>query len=178
LKRFCVVDDIPTHSENVERKMLKEMTTGFRHLDVRDVFIDQLIPCHDMERQPCPFIREHCTENDLWGNDYNPEDNPFGWLNVELALATNGAGHYALSQSDEGPLRDQLKQRYGLSDVYAQSTRATIRQRWTCYPLIGVDETTGDVGRRRGRDVRSVRRQRPPRDRAAHGGNFHGARAG
>jgi DnaJ-class molecular chaperone len=32
-----------------------------------------------------------------------------------------------------------------LSDVYAQSTRATIRQRWTCYPLIGVDETTGDV---------------------------------
>lgn len=114
-----------------------EMKTSFMPLAAEDVFIDPLIPCDPIERQPCPIIRQHITEAELEGHRYDAQTNPFGFVNIELAVSEN-KGHYALSQDDETPLLEKLKNRYGISDQITGDRRQRIRQRWTTYPLLRI----------------------------------------
>lgn len=121
----------------------KVMRTDFQHLDVDAVFIDQMIPLDPVERQPCPIVRTHITEWELRKNEYEPQANPFGWSNIETAMAEQGS-HFALSQADEGHLRTLCAQKYGLTDTQSKS-KNTIRQLWTAWPYLAIDERTGQL---------------------------------
>lgn len=121
----------------------KVLRTEFQPLDVDAVFVDQLIQLDPVERQPCPMVRAHITNFELRGNDYEPTINPFGWLNIEKALDENG-NQYALSQVDEVSLRRRLAQKYGLSDMVLKP-RNSIKQLWTAWPLLAIDEKTGEL---------------------------------
>lgn len=112
--------------------------TVFRHLRIDDVFIDPLISCEPVERQPCPIIREHVTALDIEQSPYDAEKNPFGYLNAELAR-TETEGHYALSEQSESPLRAQLQTRYGISDSVTLTTQQIrVQQKWTAYPWLRI----------------------------------------
>ena len=121
------------------RKEEVRLRTGFQHLRIDDVFIDPLIPCDPMDRQPCPIIREHVTAMDLEQNPYDPYSNQFGYLNTELAIDEQ-KGHYALSEQSEGPLRAQLRTRYNISDSITGLSTEQIRvaQKWTAYPWLRI----------------------------------------
>ncbi len=97
------------------------------------------MPCSPVDAQPCPIVRQHITEAKLEAHRYDPEQNPFGFLNVDLAISA-GKGHYALSQEDEGPLLQQLKNRYNISDQISGDRHQRIRQRWTTFPLLRIGE--------------------------------------
>ncbi len=125
-------------------KRIKKMQTSFKHVDVADVFIDPLIPCDPIERQPCPILREHVTPFDIEGNKYDPVNNQGGYLNTELAIEETKY-HYVLSQEDEAPLVDRLRHRHNITDSILQSNRQTIRQRWTAFPLLRINEQTGEL---------------------------------
>lgn len=118
------------------------MVTEFMHIRHDAVFIDQTISAEDLDRQPCPGIRSHITRFELFGNDYDPQKNPFGWLNTRLALDKQ-TSHYALSAQDEGNLRRDLAKKQGLSDTGIIKARNTIKQLWTWYPMLAIDPATG-----------------------------------
>lgn len=121
----------------------KVMRTDFQHLDVDAVFVDQLIPLNPMERQPCPIIRTHITRWELKDNLYDAKANPFGWMNTTQAQKDQ-EHHYALSQSDEGMLRQLCALKYGLSDSNIKA-KNTIKQLWTAWPLLAIDEKSGKL---------------------------------
>lgn len=119
--------------------------TRFIPLDCSAVFIDEMIPCAPMERQPCPIVRMHINRWELESNPYDPQDNPFGWQNVDHAMKENGA-HYCLSTPDEQELYSRCAKRWGMSDTMGgQRPEDTIKQLWTAYAMLSIDEATGKL---------------------------------
>lgn len=128
----------------------KVMRTDFIPLDVSAVFIDELLPCRPMERQPCPIVRTHITRWELEDNAYEPQGNCFGWLNIEKALKDD-TGQYALSQPDEQERRNRILKRWGMNgEVGAINPRNTIKQLWTAFPLLAIDQKTMKLDRGEG----------------------------
>lgn len=127
-------------------RRVKEFVTSFKHLDIDAVFTDLSISCRDMEIHPCPFIRQHLAEHQLEKNAYDPQTNPFGWVNIPQALEAT-KGHYTLNAEDEGPLRARIVQRYGISDQNILKAEHTKKQLWTAYPMLRVaPDGTLDTG--------------------------------
>lgn len=118
------------------------MVTDFVPLRHDAVFVDQTLSADEMDRQPCPLVRSHVTRFDLFGNDYEPQLNPFGWLNVQQALS-KGKGHYTLSAQDEQNFRQELLAKTGVSDTAVLRPKDSIKQLWTCYPMLAIDPMTG-----------------------------------
>jgi len=120
------------------KRIPKVMRTRFMPLDCSAVFIDELLPCTPMDRQPCPIVRTHISNLDLESNEYEPENNPFGWSNITLALEENGS-HFALSQTDEQDLRNRIFKRWGMTDSQGNTKpRRAIKQLWTCYAKLPI----------------------------------------
>lgn len=117
------------------------MVTDFQPMRHDAVFIDQTLSADDMEAQQCPLICEHVTVDSLWGNDYDPETNPFGWLNCRRAIA-DGQAHYTLSDQSEGSFRQELAKKFGLNDAGMLTPRQSMKQRWTAYPRLAIDPQT------------------------------------
>jgi hypothetical protein len=117
----------------------KILRTNYLPLDCSAVFIDELLPCAPMERQPCPIVRTHITKWELWENGYDPIGNPFGWVNIDKATR-DSIHQYALSQPDEQELRNRLQKNWGLNSLPgSQRPENTIQQLWTAYPLLAID---------------------------------------
>lgn len=127
------------------------MVTDFMPCRHDAVFIDQTLSADDMEGQPCPLICEHVTVDSLWGNDYDPETNPFGWLNCRRAIA-DGQSHYTLSDQSEGSFRLELAKKFGLNDTGMLKPRQSMKQRWTAYPLLRIDPQTMELDKGNGLD--------------------------
>lgn len=128
-----------------EERVVKTMRTNFIPLRHDDVFID-LTLSSDIQRQPCPCVRQHGTKFDLLGNEYNPETNPFGWLNVQKAFADK-QNQYTLSATDEIALRQELTKKWGMSSEGLIPQKNAIKQRWTCYPRLAIYQ--GPDGKRK-----------------------------
>lgn len=130
-----------------KERRVKELYTNFRHLNKDDVFTDLLMPCSDMEQHPCPWVRQHVGEFALEQNEYHPQTNPFGWVNIKLAKK-EAEYQYILSMEDEQVLVRQLMHRYNLSDQTIIRPSKVQKQLWTAYPMLRLDEQgnldTGD----------------------------------
>jgi hypothetical protein len=130
-------------------EMRQEIVTAFNPLHYDDLMIDpfvKLLPT--IESQPCPMVREYVTNADLDANRYDAKTNPFGYLNVELAVDKD-RGHFMLNDVDMQPLRDRLRLRYNLNDqVGGGLKRDRAHKRWTMYPMLAIDDQgnldTGD----------------------------------
>jgi hypothetical protein len=124
----------------VTKLTVETMRTNFIPVDISAVFIDEMMSCRPMERQPCPIVRLHINRWELEQNRYEQQQNPFGWLNIEQAIEEN-SGHYALSSPDETELRQRVQKRLGLSDAPGGlKPKNTIKQLWTAYPLLAISE--------------------------------------
>ena len=124
-----------------KRVVIKKMVTHYRHLNVRDVFYDQLLPCDNehLHLQPCPMVRRHMTSYGLEGNIYDQMANPFGWLNTKKA-AVDQKGHWAYSQSDEQTNRDAIVKRQNVVNIQQVQGKETVKQLWTLWPLLRINE--------------------------------------
>lgn len=118
------------------------MVTDFVPLRYDAVYIDQTLPADDMDRQMCPIICSHINRTSLFGNDYEPQLNPFGWLNKNKALA-DGQEQYALTDQMETNFRMELQKKHGLDGLSVTKARNQLKQLWTCYPMLAIDPATG-----------------------------------
>lgn len=117
-------------------RVIDEFCTRFVHLDKSDVFTDLMMTAN-IEKHPCPIVRRHIGQFAIEQNDYDPQTNPFGWVNTELAVKDNGF-HYVLNEADEAPLREQLCRRFGLTDQGMLKAAVTIKQTWLAFPMLRV----------------------------------------
>lgn len=121
--------------------VIKKMQTHYRHLNVRDVFIDQLLPCDNlhMHLQPCPMVRRHITNFALEDNIYHEVANPFGWLNTKKA-AVDQKGHWAYNETDEQTNRDAMVKRHNIVSIQQVKGKEAVKQLWTLFPLLRIKD--------------------------------------
>lgn len=128
----------PMLTVTFKRTVIKKMVTHFKHLNVRDVFIDQLIRCDKIEDQPCPMVRRHMTDYAL-DNPYHPTGNIYGWVNIDMARKDQKT-HFALNETDEQTNRDAAMKRQNMAALQQPKGTQSVKQLWTCWPLLRLDE--------------------------------------
>lgn len=118
------------------QKAIKQMETAFEPQRVDNVFIDQTLPAYDMEAQMCPCVRTRINPSQIRENDYDPVNNPFGYLNVQLALS-KGVPQWSTGPSDT-IFQEELQKKWGLSMFGQIRPKNAIKQKWVMYPKLGI----------------------------------------
>lgn len=114
----------------------KTFYTKCMKLNVDQVYIDYTVGLDPIEQQDCPIIRRAVTNSSLYENEYDPELNPFGWTNIDLAI-DNSTTQYAFSQTDMGYANELLRTRYNISDSSAgQRPYFTVKNLYTAYAML------------------------------------------
>lgn len=118
------------------QRVVKNMETSYNPQRVDDVFVDQTLPADDMEGQMCPCVRVRLNSSQIRDNDYDPVNNPFGYLNVQLAL-NKGNPQWSTGPSDT-IYQEELQKKWGLSMFGQIRPKNAIKQKWTLYPKLGI----------------------------------------
>lgn len=115
--------------------------TDFIPVHVEDCYCDPFLSCSDMNQQPCPLIRTFASHETLRDNVYDPQGNPFGFLNTKLAI-TKDKGHWFLSDPEMQLRVQRLQNRYNLSDQISMGGdhRSRAEQLYTAYVMLGISE--------------------------------------
>lgn len=138
----------PCVTATFRRTVIKKMVTHFRHLNVRQVFFDMLLPvdAEHIDQQPCPMVRQHMTDYGLEGNAWHPQANPFGWLNTSKASIEQKT-HWAYSATDEQTNREAITKRQNVVSIQQTKNREAVKQLWTCWPMLRINpDGTLDTG--------------------------------
>lgn len=116
----------------------KTFYTTAQKLNIDQVYIDYLSPVNDMTMQDCPVIRRMISKTKLFDNDYEPNTNPFGWMNVDLAVSKQ-EGQYAYSQQDMEYASNLLKLRQNITDTSAgMKAQNTVHQLYTSWAMLPI----------------------------------------
>lgn len=77
------VFEIEEDNGSDEYLLIKNIGTTFEPVNVRRLWLNMQIPIDQMEQQICPFFFELQTRGNVLQNQYNPNLNPFGFLNLD-----------------------------------------------------------------------------------------------
>lgn len=78
-----VVIDIENDPKSADFLLVKDIGTTFEPISVRKLWVNPLIPVHEMEKQSCPFFFELVPRAQILSNEYDPQFNPFGFVNLQ-----------------------------------------------------------------------------------------------
>lgn len=128
---------------------ITEIGTTFEPISIRKCWFNWRLPVYDMDSQPCPFFMEETPRFAVMENQYDPVNNPFGYVNLDKLLA----GQFIYSEPETESVRNALKITFnsmGINDINA-STLAQILQpeysveaKWTMFPVMPFDPVTGE----------------------------------
>jgi hypothetical protein len=77
------VFEIDTDQSSDEFLLVTNIGTTFEPISIRKLWLNPLLPIDQMEKQACPFYFDLFTRDKILANQYNPQTNPFGFLNLE-----------------------------------------------------------------------------------------------
>lgn len=140
----------------VNRPEIVRIGTTFDPISIRRLWLNYRLPAHEMKGQPCPFYYEETPYFAVLQNAYNPDTNPFGFVNLDKLLGNRAyiytgpetesvakAMSSRLSEwatangikpdlvSSAGSLPNLLKSEHNVDSL------------WTLYPMLPLDESSG-----------------------------------
>lgn len=75
--------EIEADQKSDEFLLIKNIGTEFKPVSVRRLWLNMQIPIDQMDQQICPFFFELQTRGNLLQNQYHPQLNPFGFVNLD-----------------------------------------------------------------------------------------------
>lgn len=124
------VFEIDADATSAEFLLIKNIGTTFEPMSVRKLWLNPQLPIGEMEKQACPFFFDLQTRGAVLGNQYHPQFNPFGFVNLDkLQSATYLFGPEAKSftdglSEDAKNIQTQMKPEYSGEAL------------WTFYPYL------------------------------------------
>lgn len=137
------------NGQQIQREEIEKIGTTFDPISVRRMWLDYRIPAWDMEGQPCPFFFTESTKFATLQNKYNPDTNPFGFVNQDKLIQ----GQYMFAQPEYASQLDamtktitQVGNAAGLDQAVPQVLKPDFSQNmlWTFFPMLPLDPQTGD----------------------------------
>lgn len=122
-----------------------EIGTSFDVLSVRRLWLNYRLNAYNMDYQPCPFLMEETPRFAILQNIYNPQTNPFGFLNLDRVL--QAPDQWMFSQPELNSLKEALNKL--LVDFYPNTSipnildpKHSVESLWTFYPMLPLDPQT------------------------------------
>lgn len=136
-----------------QQRTITKMETRLIFMRVDDVFVDQTLPADNMDMQLCPTVRSRVNRTALFGNDYDPISNPFGYLNCQQAM-TESNPQWTFSTSDT-IFQQELLKKWGLSMSGQIKPANALKQKWMGWPMLAIyqDPKTGKLALDEGEGV-------------------------
>lgn len=139
----------------ISRPEITKIGTSFDPISVRRLFLNFRVSAYDMENQPCPFWYDVVPRFAMLQNQYSPEVNPFGFLNLEK-LRDLSTQQWLFTEeetrSERAALEDLLsKSGTNSSDSATQGSKSiyniispehSVEAKWKFWPMLPLDPNT------------------------------------
>lgn len=83
---FCM--EVENDQTDPNFLLIKKIGTTFEPISLRKVWLNPQLPLSEMEKQACPFFFDLQPRNAVLSNEYHPQFNPFGFLNLDKLNAS------------------------------------------------------------------------------------------
>lgn len=138
------VQQIEMVQRRVDKKNIQEVPeltkfgVSFEPLSIRKLWLRTEITPYNMDYQPCPFFFEEIPRFAIIANQYHPELNPFGYVNLDKLPP----GQWLYTAPEMNSFMDALKQ---INPDYPFPTAANpknnIESKWVLYPMLPLAQT-------------------------------------
>lgn len=127
--------DIDTDASSQDYLLITNIGTSFEPISIRKLWLNNLLPIDQMEKQVCPFYFDLVPRAKLMANVYHPQLNPFGFVNLDkLEFPQYLFGPESKSFSDGLP----EEVRSTLTQLRPEFSGEAL---WTFYPLLNLPGT-------------------------------------
>lgn len=75
--------NIDADQSSADFLLITDIGTTFEPISIRKLWLNPLLPIDQMEKQSCPFYFDIFTRDKILVNQYHPQLNPFGFLNLD-----------------------------------------------------------------------------------------------
>lgn len=148
------VQSIGPNGQPVVTSQFKKLGTTYEPISIRKIWLNYRLGIHQMEYQPCPFFIDEVPRWSVVDQPYDPNMNPFGFLNLDL-MPQDGQGDWMYSGNETTSLRNALDSYLaqitpGSANAGGQSAAMLLRPensvelKWTYYPMLPLDDQSGD----------------------------------
>lgn len=135
---FCHSDfvlEVDTDSSTDQFLLIKNIGTTFEPLSIRKLWLNQLLPVNEMEKQVCPFFFDLQLRSQVQQNVYEPQFNPFGFANLDkLNSPTWLFGEESKAFTDGLPKEAQNLMSLMRPELMGEAL-------WTFYPILNIEGT-------------------------------------
>ena len=123
--------------------------TTFEPISINKIWLNWRLPIYDMDNQPCPFFFEETPRFALHQNLYDPVNNPFGYVNVDMVREDQWlyneqsfvAARTALGITFSAGANQQIT---GNQLAQILEPKYSVESKWTSFPMMPLDPTTGE----------------------------------
>ena len=118
--------------------VVEEAYTMFEPMSLRRCWFDLTLPIDQMDLQPCPFFFEMRPRFSVMQNQYHPQMNPFGFVNLQMLKKAEWPGGW-----ETEAWRKVLETGHDsgtLTQIMESRPEFQTEALWTFYPMLPVDE--------------------------------------
>lgn len=129
------IEPVPRRQPDKAFKMMLELTDigiTFEPMSIRKLWLNWRLPVDKMDYQACPFFFEQMPRFAIIANNYNPQLNPFGFMNQEN-LPTS---QYLFGSSELESFMKAFEEKNGGSPGELLSAEFATELLWTFYPML------------------------------------------
>ena len=143
-----------SQGQQVVTSQFRRLGTTFDPISIRKLWLNYRLSIYDMDYQPCPFYIDEIPRWAVMDTPYDPNLNPFGYLNLDK-MPMDGEGDWMFGTQEVDSMRKALESYVGSIKAGTGSTGGvslatmlrpehSVEMKWTYYPMLPLDETTGE----------------------------------
>ncbi len=119
----------------------------FEPISIRKLWLNYRVTSYDMDKQPCPFFFEECSRFEVLTNQYHPETNPFGYVNLDKIQNPQ----WLFTQVEMNSMRTAVYERLNIGKGTSNTSLSELTRpefsmeaKWVFYPMLPVNPETGE----------------------------------
>ena len=132
----------------IQQPEIMKIGTTFSPISLRRLWLNWRLPISEMDNQPCPFFYESMPRFAILQNSYDPQNNPFGYVNLDKLQS----GQWMFSAPEMESARAAYAERLDASGCSSLSElikpERSLEGLWTFYPMLPLDPATGEFDKR------------------------------
>jgi len=135
---------------------ITEIGTSFEPMSIRRLWLNYRLNAYDMDYQPCPFWFNETPRFATLQNVYNPQTNPFGFLNLDRLASSGAAINWLYSEPEMQSIAEAIRQMCEMNPTTKGlggppnllKPEHSVEAIWTFYPMLPLDPNTGEWEKR------------------------------